>query len=225
MSCRASLAPAEPSGSSKLPDRCVRDLGIESASMPRPRRWFLGALATVSLVVCLGVTAATVWSCFVSIEICRDQTIHLVGGGKYPLSRVDLSLYCGRVSFSFVRIYPNQQLDRSTIPAHWAFAQHRDRGSFPILEAMLGFYFHSWKIIQRSVLFVGINIHFPTWPFILTSGFLFAAHARRRRGEAWQASGNLCIFCGYDLRATPHRCPECGAIPQNPPVAAPTESF
>jgi hypothetical protein len=35
--------------------------------------------------------------------------------------------------------------------------------------------------------------------------FVVLRHRRRQRFAA-----NRCLSCGYDLRATPERCPECG---------------
>ena len=53
----------------------------------------------------------------------------------------------------------------------------------------------------------------PHWaPAALTLALPVAWLVRRRREYRNRMQGR-CPKCGYDLRATPDRCPECGAVP------------
>ena len=54
---------------------------------------------------------------------------------------------------------------------------------------------------------------FPIWSLALVASLPPALYLRRVRRAHKRRGENQCAHCGYDLRATPDRCPECGAIP------------
>jgi hypothetical protein len=64
----------------------------------------------------------------------------------------------------------------------------------------------------------------PTWSLAALAALLPATKAfrvvYRRRRERRAASRGVCHVCGYDLRASPERCPECGNTPPATTAAA-----
>jgi hypothetical protein len=62
---------------------------------------------------------------------------------------------------------------------------------------------------DRMIQMVGIPLWFPA---IVSAGITASLLHRHNRLRNRQRTG-LCPICGYDLRATPDRCPECGTVP------------
>lgn len=82
---------------------------------------------------------------------------------------------------------------RSHGPA-FGFALFRRRGTGPFASApnaWEAFFPHGLVVVATS---------------ILPAGWLYSRIRRRSRA----VGAGLCPACGYDLRATPERCPECG---------------
>jgi len=62
--------------------------------------------------------------------------------------------------------------------------------------------------------FVGV----PGWFAVIATAFLPSLWIIRYRRRTRRTLGQ-CSVCGYDLRATPNRCPECGNVPSQVAVS------
>jgi hypothetical protein len=85
----------------------------------------------------------------------------------------------------------------------------------PLVTFRYGEHGHTHSVVGKDEVYgVGVRrrvLTFPHWVVVVAFTVAPAARLAGRRRRRRRAVLGLCTNCGYDLRATPGRCPECGA--------------
>jgi hypothetical protein len=190
------------------------------------RRRLLNLLTALSLLVCVAVVVLWVRSYWAG-DYVRWQAA--TAGGMQGERSVAVASVGGRIHLRDVRVH----LPAFTADELAEFAQHAGSGTLPVgfqwgfgvgwqvPAGVLGF--HLERTDERlRYRFAGgrqegrrreLNLTVPHWLIVALLGAMPAWRAvtsRRRRVAAERLRLGQCRRCGYDLRATPDRCPECG---------------
>jgi hypothetical protein len=167
----------------------------------------LNLLTLVSLLLCVAVAALWVRSYWVF-----DQLQH-PSGRRY----VGVTSLRGRLAVQVVTL--NVPIWVSTWD--WATRPAASQGDGAYEWQFMGFGFgHGTMQLAGATGTEGIYTA-PHWALLVTSAVpagLAWALRRRRRTRQRRLAQRLCLSCGYDLRATPGRCPECGTAAVRKPA-------
>ncbi len=123
----------------------------------------------------------------------------------------------GSVRFLYVR------LEEGVVPFSGPRFQHLRERAAPVTPRFSGGDFRTHWVVGPVSFIVGreqlmfkpwlrfVELILPYWLVLLLTLVPFP-WLRRRTRRAHRASEGRCLRCGYDLRASPQRCPECGAV-------------
>ena len=164
--------------------------------MPRARR-VLSLLSLLACAACVLLWARSYHACDVLVR------------QKGPDDRVCVTSEFGKLVVEVEAPPAGAVLDGweyfdSPLPRRW-----------PVARGALGFDVYGGRVTHYVRLpptpLKGVAL--PHWFLVLTTATLPGAalvRMRRRATALRRAAAGLCARCGYDLRASPTRCPECG---------------
>ncbi len=176
--------------------------------------WSL-AWGMVAVGAAVAVAAAVAWPGDVqAIDVCTP--VALVTAWVTPRHVV----VEGETAADFIRADPD--LDPAT-PAAWDWHRHgiAVRDEQDTIDGGLRSAAWSWRAVGFACAGGDVlgelpsfrRVVVPSWfaVAVLLAPLAVLTGRRLRRGR--RVAVGLCPACGYDLRATPGRCPECGAVP------------
>jgi hypothetical protein len=189
--------------------------------MKRLRRWLFNGLSLVSLLLCLAIIVVWIRSHWAGDALIFDVNL----ATSSQMQRIEGMVESANGEIEVFGDYGFAPPDPAAVSFDFRF-EHGWPNNFwmlifnPTLLHRAGFLFYSapgsgfvdHAPVTRSVQFV---FTFPTW---IPMALLFALPIWRwivPRFRGRKIPG-FCAACGYDLRATPDRCPECGTIPAKP---------
>ena len=141
-------------------------------------------------------------------DVHRDHCVALSGGrliyltADWPNGRVELP-----VEHSTTRRVPTMpwwdEIERFNRPRERWLILHRVRDVYPYppQQMFLSFYMPTWDVWWV-----------PVWPLVLISSIVPTVGLSRWYRKRRRLRRGLCHECGYDLRESGERCPECGTM-------------
>jgi hypothetical protein len=173
--------------------------------MQRLRRWLVNGFVAVSLLLCaLGIIFWT-GSYFISDDFLFSHRQTLICISSRPHVAI-LTIIRDTSAF------PNRSV---FVPTKQGFSHQstisRGYNLWPLSLPWHGF---GWEYRGSLPWPNYFQISFPFWFLVpLLGGVASAPWWPEAFRQILHKKGH-CVRCGYDLRATPDRCPECGRIPQ-----------
>jgi hypothetical protein len=178
-------------------------------------------LAALSLSLCIAVCAFWIRSADTSDDV---HYITRAADGRRAMA-IDVASIAGHVFFSTLRF---QDTSAPADPRTFGFSASASSGNSQLWDwpfATLGqFYRHGRMWLKFGCVAAdGLpssegtesvrGIAMPHWFLAALFAVMPLAEAVRWRRRQRRGRAGRCAKCGYDLRATPKRCPECGTVP------------